>query len=356
MNETGEPKFNGVVYSEMKGVLSSPEAVLEYYTQEQMFPNNTYRFNSGGDPKVIPLLTQEELINFYNTFYHPSNAQVFVYGTKKVVENLLLQLDGYLQEYDPRPDIRDQSMIELQPLLDIQPKKQQVPYAADEQEEDHQLMMSWLISGDGEMGDEFQHKYRLAYIVLEELLMSEPNGILFKALQDSGLASSVKGGIYQSLQQWTFDLHVSNILPGNLQAVESVVIDTLQKTVKEGLDKEDIESAMNTVEFNGRDISSATMPRGILLWLKIMDTWKYDLDPLTGFLSFKEDLDQLKQSVALHESKVFTTIIEEYILNNKHSVIVDLYPDPTLAQKEEKVSDYFCYIARATASALLLFA
>ena len=50
-------EISGVVYNEMKGALSTPEAKLEDLTMRAMFPESCYRFESGGDPKSIPNLT-----------------------------------------------------------------------------------------------------------------------------------------------------------------------------------------------------------------------------------------------------------------------------------------------------------
>ncbi|KAL4419647.1 hypothetical protein ABPG77_000544, partial [Micractinium sp. CCAP 211/92] len=52
--------FKGVVFNEMKGVYSSPDAVNGRVTQSALFPNNTYVEDSGGDPVAIPELTFEE--------------------------------------------------------------------------------------------------------------------------------------------------------------------------------------------------------------------------------------------------------------------------------------------------------
>ena len=340
MNETGEPMFNGVVLSEMKGAMSNPDELLGEYGETQMFPNVTYRFNSGGDPKVIPELTQAELTEFYKTFYHPTNAQVFLYGTRASAEACLAMLDEYLNSYDALPDIRNKSKIDLQPLLDITPKKQRLPYEAASNDDPHQLLMTWLISGNGVMDDDFQRENRVAYAVLEELLMNEKFGILYLALQKSGLVGSIDGGIDMSQQQWTFVVQMAGIDANNTPAVEDLVHDTLEKLLHDGFHREDIESAMNTVEFNNGDISSYTFPRGIMLWMKVMDTWKFDLDPLAGFLSFERDLEELKEKVKKHGSKLFVGIIEENVVNNQHSVTVDLYPDPKLAQKNAQVSTF----------------
>ena len=57
--ETEEDKltYNGVVFNEMKGALSSVDSVIGESMQQLLFPDTCYGFNSGGDPKVIPQLT-----------------------------------------------------------------------------------------------------------------------------------------------------------------------------------------------------------------------------------------------------------------------------------------------------------
>lgn len=336
-NETGEPEFNGVVLSEMKGALSDPDEILDEYATAQMFPNTTYRFNSGGDPKVIPELNHRELQEFYKTFYHPSNAQVFLYGTKASAENCLINLDEYLTTYEPRTDIREQSKIELQPLLGIEPKKQSIPYASDDEEAKHQVSMSWMISGDGNMDDDFQKENRVAYTVLQELLMNEKIGVLYRTLQDSGLGGSLDGGIEKGLQQWTFDLTVHDVNGTDVEKVEDLVHSTLQQIVDKGFDKRDIAAAMNSVEFNNRDISSYTYPRGINLWMQVMDTWKFDLDPLSGFLSFEDNFKALQQRLGKHGSDIFVKIVKQNLIENEHSIVIDMYPDTKLAQKNAEV-------------------
>jgi len=258
MNETGEPEFNGVVLSEMKGAMSDPDEILQEYMESVIFPNMTYRWNSGGAPTDIPKLSQKELSDFYATFYHPSNAQVLLYGTRTSAENCLIQLDEYLKTFDARPDIRLQSQIELQPMLDISPKLHRVPFEAEDANAPRQMLMSWLISGAGNMDDSFQAQNRLAYTVLEQLLMNDKFGVLYLALQKSGLVGSVDGGIEMSSYQWTFQVQLTSVDANNTLAVQNLVQDTLQMITKDGFHHEDIESAINTVEFGYRDISSFT--------------------------------------------------------------------------------------------------
>jgi len=53
-------EYKGVVFSEMKGAYSSQDRLLVAITDSMLFPDSPYRFDSGGDPTVIPTLTREE--------------------------------------------------------------------------------------------------------------------------------------------------------------------------------------------------------------------------------------------------------------------------------------------------------
>ena len=63
-NETGDEKLllKGVVFNEMKGAMSSVSSQLYQGLSEFLYPETTYKYNSGGDPlKKIPDLTYEDL-------------------------------------------------------------------------------------------------------------------------------------------------------------------------------------------------------------------------------------------------------------------------------------------------------
>lgn len=84
MNENGEPVYKGVVFNEMKGAMSSPSDQL-YHQLAHHLLETTYHYNSGGDPKDIPDLTYEELVNFYKSHYHPSNAVFMTFGNNLLI-------------------------------------------------------------------------------------------------------------------------------------------------------------------------------------------------------------------------------------------------------------------------------
>jgi len=55
-----------------------------------LFPDTPYGYESGGAPDAIPELTQEEFLDFYHKYYHPSNSYIYLYGDMKMEEYLTL--------------------------------------------------------------------------------------------------------------------------------------------------------------------------------------------------------------------------------------------------------------------------
>jgi len=81
LDDVSKPlQYKGVVYNEMKGVYSSPDALMQRKAMNALFPTNTYSVDSGGDPLNIPDLTFEQFKEFHAKYYHPSNARVYFYG------------------------------------------------------------------------------------------------------------------------------------------------------------------------------------------------------------------------------------------------------------------------------------
>ncbi|MEA1973553.1 MAG: insulinase family protein, partial [Candidatus Cloacimonadota bacterium] len=110
-NKTDELKYSGVVYGEMQGAFSSPESVLNSECQMSLFPDTCYNFESGGIPKEIPSLTQQEFEKFHQTYYHPSNSKLFIYGNGDIKAHLKYINDEYLSDFEK---------IEIAPKIDVQ--------------------------------------------------------------------------------------------------------------------------------------------------------------------------------------------------------------------------------------------
>ncbi len=87
--DLGSPlQVSGIVYSEMKGAFSMPEALMWRLAGCGLFPDTPLGHESGGDPEHIPDLTWEQFRRFHRELYHPSNGLFFIYGDIPTAEHL----------------------------------------------------------------------------------------------------------------------------------------------------------------------------------------------------------------------------------------------------------------------------
>ena len=71
--------YNGTVYSEMLGSRTLARAA-GINANKVTFPGASVSFEYGGNPDVIPEMTWEDLQEYHNKYYHPSNCLAILYG------------------------------------------------------------------------------------------------------------------------------------------------------------------------------------------------------------------------------------------------------------------------------------
>jgi Zn-dependent M16 (insulinase) family peptidase len=317
--------FKGVVYNEMKGVYSSPDSLLGRYSQEVIFPDNTYGVDSGGDPNHIPDLTYEQFKAFHERYYHPGNARIFFYGDDDPEERLRV-LQEYLTDFQT---VEINSTVGLQSPFD-RPQRQQFAYDAGEDTNGNKayVTVNWLLP------ENLDPNLMLSLTALSYILVGTSASPLRKALIDSGLGEDVTGGgLGSHLRQMTFSTGLKGIAGQKADKVEQLILDTLARLVAEGIEPETIEAAINTIEFSLRENNTGAFPRGLSLMLRALMTWLYDGDPLAT-LAYETPLAFVKESLAA-DTAYFENLIDKHFLQNNHRVTVVLEPDPTLGQHQE---------------------
>ncbi len=321
--------YKGVVFNEMKGVYSAPDSLLQRYSQQTLFPDNSYQYDSGGDPAAIPDLTYEQFKSFHDNYYHPSNSLIFMYGDDDPQERLSL-LDEYLSEFEA---IDVESAVSLQTPFS-EPRRFSYPYTVETNQDNGQapksmVQVNWMLP-------EFEDPdLVMALSVLSYALVSTPASPLRKALIDSGLGEDITGGgLSTYTRQMTFDIGMKGVNVGDEDKVASLIFDTLQRLANDGIDPDMVEAALNTIEFSLRENNTGSYPRGLSLMISALNTWLHGRDPLLP-LRYEGPLAALKSSLEA-DSKSLQLLIAKYLVNNPHSSTVVLEPDPELAQRWEE--------------------
>lgn len=318
----GDLTYKGVVYNEMKGVFSSPDAILEHKMMETLFPDTTYGIESGGDPEVIPQLTHEDFTSFYRKYYHPSNSYIFLYGDVDLQETLQFLDSEYLTKFDRQAT--DSEIAIQTPFTEMVSKTFTYPISTGEPLGDKSLLA--LATAVGKATDA---ELSLAFQILAHLLLDTPAAPLKKALIDAGVGKDVFGYFIESLRQPVFSVMVSGSNESQRDKLATVVDETLSRLVADGIDSKLVEGSINIMEFKLREANYGGRPKGLAYAVKCMDSWLYDADPLLH-LAYEGALAKIKAGA---KERYFENIIKQYLLANTHQALVALVPEQGLSEK-----------------------
>ncbi len=313
----GEPlAIKGVVYNEMKGVYSSPDSQLSELSQQSLFPDTTYGLDSGGDPRVIPDLTYDQFLAFHRTHYHPSNAWIFFYGDDDPTARLE-KVRAYLDQFEAADVASDVFEQPFQPHGRV--LRRAFEAAGEGDEALGMLTMNWLLPGKADP------ETVLACKILDSLLTGMNASPLRKALIESGLGEDLTGaGVEHEMAQMYYSVGMKGVRPENFEAVQNLIVQTLQQIAGSGFEADLIEAGINSAEFDLRENNTGSYPRGLIVMLRALGSWLYDRDPL-DLVAFEAPLASLKSRLADGE-KVFEDLIRRHILDNKHRTVVLLEP------------------------------
>jgi len=321
-------RYKGVVYNEMKGALASPQAAVQKIVGEALFPGLTYAHISGGDPEHIPDLTWEQLRKFHAVHYHPSNAYFYTYGDQNLEETLAAIEENALKHFN-RIEV-DTSIPDVKRYK--KPVKATEPYPATKGEDNTrkaQALVAWVTV---HTGDSFQ---LLAMKVLAEVLLGNAASPLRKALIDSKLGTAMAdgSGLQDDYRETVFGAGLKDIALEDAEKVERVVLDTLERVAKDGVDQTQVDAAIHHLEFEKRERSNAGFPYSLKVLFTALAPYYYGGDPYDA-LNFDSDLARLE--LDRKRGRFFENLIQAELLDNTHRGLLTVVPDTELEEQKRK--------------------
>ena len=318
--------LNGVVYNEMRGAYSNSMSVLDMRVQELLYPGTTYAYDSGGDPKVIPELTQEKFLAFHKRYYHPSNSWIYLYGNMDFEERLRWLDEAYLSHYDA-----------IEPHTEVQevaPFTESVTahgsYSVPEGDEDAKCLFEKAFR----VGGLFDPEATLAWQVLAYALLNAPGAPVRQALLDEGICSDVSGGIQAWYREPCFTIVANDAEKENFERFDEILTRILREQAEKGISKRSILAGINNIEFSMREADYGSFPRGLAyLEIFIAEAWLHDESAALQLLRFDPVFRKLKE---LAEGDYFEGLIRNMLLENKNTVLYCLEPEQGLTEKEDR--------------------
>lgn len=321
---SSELQYKGVVFNEMKGAMSSTNSVLWHTLSKYLFPTTTYHYNSGGEPDHIPDLSYEELVHFYKTHYHPSNAVFMTFGDIPAIDHHKqfeeLALHGF-DKLDVHIEVQDEKRY-------LAPVRIEEHYSVDEAEGNKtHVVVGWLLGRSTDLADLFKAQ------LLSSVLLDNSASPLLRVLETSNLGSapSPMCGLEDSNREMTFMAGLEGCDERSTAKVESLVLDTLKQIAEEGVDPNQVEAALHQLELNQREISGDSYPYGLQLILTGLSTALHRGDPIE-LLNMDPVLAELRELIK--DKNFIPRLIRELLLENCHRVTVTLQPDAEMAARK----------------------
>ena len=309
--------YKGVVYNEMKGATASPERQVQHHLTRQLYPDSIYRHESGGDPKAIPSLTQEEFTAFHQKYYHPSNSITVLYGDIDLTETFAA-LEEYFSGVDKQEENVDLSFEVSVPTETVFEDTYSITAGDDPEGKDY-LALGWHVAKPTDVLD----MYGLE--VVEEILFGNNQSPLKKALLDAEIGGDIVGGVADFGYPTAFMMTAKYSDTSKMEQFKQVVQETLEQLTTEGIDAELIDAALNKIAFQTKEAAiSEDSPRGVIYAINAYRSWLYGESPYVN-LQFS---DYLKELGELAGKGYFEQLMKEKLMTNPLRTAVILKAEP----------------------------
>ena len=333
-SEEGNPdsplEYKGVVFNEMKGAMSSAVSQLWQGISSYLFPTTTYHYNSGGDPAEITDLSYEQLLNFYKTHYHPSNAIFMTFGDLDVTdfhntleEQALKRFERQHKQWRVEPEKRYAAPLAVEQSYGLD--------SEDLSAATHHVV-GWLLGESTNLDEQLEAN------LMSQVLLDNSASPLRRALEQTDLGSSPSPlcGLEDSNREMSFMCGIEGSEPGHAAAIEQLILDTLEEVAGNGVDQAMIDAALHQLELHQREIGGDHYPYGLQLIFNALPAATHYGDP-AALLNLDPALERLRAKAA--SGTFMQDTVSRLLLNNRHRVRFTLKPDDGVNAEAKRLEE-----------------
>lgn len=307
--------YNGVVFNEMKGALSDPLSILYDTMSAAMFPDTTYRFESGGLPSAIPTLSYESYLDSHRRHYTPENSYIVLYGDLDAQRFLRFIDERYLSPIASskrESDAGAPNQIDMQePVRNMGVRRKMATSPENS------------AAAFGYMAGVASDRERIVAVdLLLDALMGSNASPLKRALLDADIAEDVSAFVADSIAQPFAMIQAKGLHEGGIERMGQVIERVMREQAEGGLDRELLRAALTHMEFVLRE-GEFGYSDGVVYSMSAMAGWLYDDDAYLDYICYEDVIESLRQKI---EQGYFEQICREVFLENDHAAQVEIVP------------------------------
>lgn len=225
-------KERKVVLEEIAKDLNSPSTKVYNNLIEMMYINHPYKRKVIGTSNIIENITREEILDYFNTYYAPSNMVTIIVGDINTEETLQKVKDAFNAEYKKVPQNKYYKEKQLPSLL------RKVDYT--------QTNSGYMLIGF--RGVKITDKDSYALDVLSTILGDGRSSILYQNIKDKKqLAFSISASNSTFKDDGIFYIS-ANFIPENYEKLEQEIFFEIAQLQKNGVTPEQVKLAQNIIE------------------------------------------------------------------------------------------------------------
>ena len=295
--------FKGVVYNEMKGMMSDASYLYYIKFQNQIFPGINY---SGGNPQKMTDLTYQDLKDFHLKNYHPSNAKLFTYGNMPLADHL--QEMG--QQLDRFERLQADTTVKTPISLHDGPLYHTIKGPADplvDKDMQYKTSTSWL------MGDTSNILETFSLGIMASLLLDGYGSPLYQALIETGLGTdwSPNTGYDSNGKVGIFSIGLSGVREADLPKIKETIQSKLREVHQKRFDRAKVDGYLHQLELA---LKHKTASFGMRLMQRVQPGWFNGVDPFDA-LAWNDIVTAFKQRFS--EEAYLEQSLEKYLLNDR---------------------------------------
>ncbi len=313
-----ELKIEGTVYSEMQGA-NTLARMANLNFRRDAFPGSLTGNDYGGSTEAIPDMTWQDLQEYHNKYYHPSNMVAYLYGSFQDYTAFLKLLDDTISEFEAREFTREDPGYT--PITAYVRTEHAFPATADTNT-DHTSMVYYGILCPGLEGEE-----QNTLDTLTDLMVSE----------SSPISQAVRAALPTASFATYFDVAgpepavmfiAQNVNRGDADIFKSVVDKQLRLIAQNGFEQDFVDGVMASVSLSTL-LSGESAQAGLDLLQSMATLYSYSGD----LLSYQKYVDSLAMMDQWNREGRYQAAVGKWLTDSAYKVMSVTYPEPGLREK-----------------------
>ncbi len=307
--------IEGTVYSEMLGATTLQEQAVRNLICAA-FPGSMTCNNAGGSPDDIPDMTWQDLKDYHDLYYHPSNCAAYLYGSFEDYTAFLRLLDGYFSSFEKREfNHEDNGYTPI-----TEPVELSLPFPMESGTDTvhaSRILYAFVCPGLKQKLDQ-----ELTLDTMTDLLCMDGSG-LQQRLQEAIPYGIFTSYIEMSAPDDAIMFSASNVDPDDAETFRTIVDEELAKIAKDGFPRELVDNVSASLTISARLTRERSDPVE-RLFIPMSSRYADSGNPW----DFPDYQDSLFKMSTWNQQGLYAQAVSDWLLDSKTTALVTTYPDP----------------------------